>query len=136
MDEITNKCVAEADKIPCEQRKCGQCSYLYFPSDDCAECDKDKGVSSRDPMMGAVQSPGHHTLQGSALVRDVMERFAWFGVDFNPVLSLAFGFFVTRPSSLGIIIVGLCGPTQLIWFDAHGSGSYALARHYGGRGSH
>ena len=47
VDQKTEKCIPEADKIPCEQRKCGQCDSLYFPFDDCLECDKDNEVCRR-----------------------------------------------------------------------------------------
>ena len=44
VNTVTSKCVAEADMIPCEERKCDQCNSLYFFSsgDDCTSCGKDR----------------------------------------------------------------------------------------------
>ena len=38
---VTWECVAEADMIPCEERKCDQCGSLYYPPDDCTSCGED-----------------------------------------------------------------------------------------------
>lgn len=44
LNRDTNECVAEADIVPCEERKCDQCNSLYFFSsgDDCTSCGKDR----------------------------------------------------------------------------------------------